>query len=380
MTYFNRFSSLGFFFVVLITTLFYSCSPSEEEDISISEENLVPFEISAIVKGEESIHQLDILGDTSDIEVTDLSQTLGVPYDIRSTYINDSKVTFFDNQNRNYAFWQKDLVSGQSISGNPLCELTEYETLRFPLTSGDQTALITSEFNGVDVKSYLNVYDTSSTCNRFEIADFYIQQNRYAHLHNGRFYLFIQELGGDAYSLKIIDASNGQQEEKFTFDSNFRATMNDERLYVMLVDGSYKIFDLQDLNLIEEGETNNEYLHFVPGIHKSNTKGSKMVFDYTYPQPTRIGSAPAIYDWNTNEMTRGGDFYLLDVIRELEDTYIEGFEYTAVEIDLETEILVAGYRNVRDNNEGGIVYFTFEGEILIDIPLDYVPFSIMIRD
>lgn len=375
---FFRFNSIS---IILITTLLYSCSQTDEVDEPIDEEDFVPFEISVIAKNSENIYQLDILGDTADILETNLSQTLDIPYNSRRTYTNGSKITFFDIQNGNYAFWQKDVVTGQSISQDPICEATENESWRYPLTSGDQIGLITYEFNESTEKNYLKIFDaTTNTCNRFEIADFYIPQNNYAHLHKGRFYLYFTEIGGEAYSLKIMNTSNGEQIETLSFESAFSTTMDDEKLYLMFVDGTYKILNLEDLSLLEEGMTNNPHLSHTPGLYSSNINQNKMVFNYSYPQPAALSSAPAIYDWTTNEITHGGDFYLFDVDRKLEDKYIEGFKFTAVEVDLESTILVAGYQNVRDTNEGGIVYLTFEGEILMDIPLDYVPTEIIIRD
>lgn len=381
MTQSNLFFRVNSLYLIFLVIFFYSCSKNSEVDNPNSEEDFVPFAISAVAKNSDSIYQVDVMGDTADIEVTNLSQTLGIPYDYKSAQINGSTVTFFDFQNNNYAFWQKDLANGQKVSRNPICELAEDEGWRFPLTNGDQIGIITYGVNESAERNFLKIYDVSATtCDRFEIADLPNPQNNYVYLHKERFYLYSHEVGGEEYFLKVINTSNGLLEEELFFNKAFRTIMDEERLYIMLADGSYKIYDLDELTLIDQGSTNNQYLHRVPGIHKSNIKGNKMVFDFPYPQPSAYSSAPAIYDWTTNKITGGDDFYLADVDRELEDQQIADLKLTVVEVDLDSEILVAGYQNLRYTDEGGIVYFTFEGEILMVIPLDYVPFKIMIRD
>lgn len=374
-----RFKYIILVFIVII----YSCSKNDEDNETppISAEDMVPFDITVFAKKNDSIYQLDILGNPEEMEVINLSQTLNLPTQYRDDFINGSKITFFDNRNGSYAFWQKDVESGNVISRDPICEPMENDSWLFPRTSENQIGILTVQNSGVnDWKNYLNIFNSNTaSCNRILISDFYIPQQNYTYLHKDRFYLYSRNANYSEHSLTIINTNSGEQIEKFTFESAFQTMMSNDELYLLFPDGSYKIYDLNGLSLQKEGNTSNQYLFNFPGIHKSEFKGSKMVFDYLYPQPSPLASAPAIYNWSTDEITHGGDFYMTDALRQLEDEKVEDFSYTTVKVNLDTNILAAGYKNVR-NMEGGVLFFNFEGEILMNIPLDYVPYRLMIRD
>ncbi|WP_037320440.1 hypothetical protein [Salegentibacter sp. Hel_I_6] len=386
MNIFKNSPSFIYLINILIIILLFSCSTqddAEEVDQPTSgQDNPVPFDITAIAKSKDSIYQIDILENNEEIEVINLSQSLDLPLDIYRNFTDDFSVTFVNIENGNYEFWQKDVRSGTSKNSSPICSLSEYEGVRFVKTDSEKIGVVTvfNEENNV-IKNYLNIYDhVTSSCNRFYIGDFYIQHRNYTQIYKDRFYLYSSEPDQSQHSLSIFNIDTGEQIERITSETEFRVTMNDEQLFLMFINGQYSTYNLDDLSLEKEGQTNNQYLHHSLGIQKRDFKDNKMVFDFTYPQPSPLASAPAIYDWTTNEITKGGNFYLADAKRALEDDRSLSFNLTKVKVNLDSEILVAGYEDVRDTNKGGVVYLNFDGEIILDIPLDYAPYEIIIRE
>lgn len=140
------------------------------------------------------------------------------------------------------------------------------------------------------------------------------------------------------------------------------------------------MYRLDDLSLLEEGTNGNPLLFKNAGIYETNFKGSKMVFDYPYAQPALFAYGPAIYDWETKEIIHGGDFYLADAINKLQAQYNQALAYTALNVNLDSNIIVAGYKVLGEAGKGGVIYFNFEGEIIYNFPLDYIPFKVIIRE
>lgn len=378
---FTRVLNLCFVFFLAI---FYSCS-TDEGGVAppVEPENLLPFNITVLAGGrEEDIYQIDIVGDPEDKEVTNLSQTLGVPreyFDLR-VYGHEFILLDYYYGQTGFKFWQKDVVSGNSFDRTVSCELEEGEVRRFPLVYPDNYALITVMSPAhLEFKNYLRVYDPeTSTCGRFYLNDIYIGGRGSTHLHKDRFYLYAPEDPAGP-SLTVINTTTGAQVQKLSFESEFSAVMSEDLIFVQFRDGSYKIYKLQDLSLQQEGTTGAS-LYNGRGFYSSTFEGTKMAFDHVYAQPSPLSTAPAIYDWATNKVTHGGDFYLLDALRSIGAENQISANLKTARVNLKNNIIVAGYQNGYEPNKGGVVYLNFDGEVLLNIPLDHVPFEILIRD
>lgn len=366
-------------YAILFSAFLFSCSSTDEAPVE--PETTLPFNISVFAKGSDAIYQLNILGNPDNKEIFNLTQSPGVPLGYQEVYTHGPKVTFFNFGGGSYAFWQKDVITGNSFNRTPLCDLEDEESPRFPLTSGEKLALLTTVSTGnQEWESYLKIYDpANSNCSRFYINDTYIHGRSRAQLHKDRFYLYNAEDQAGP-SLTVLSANTGDQLGKLTFEKEFRAMMSEDQLYLSFQDGTYKTYQLNALSLEKEGTMGITPMKNAQGIYSSTFKGNKMSFDYPYAQPSPLSTAPAIYDWATNTVTHGGDFYLSDAINAIAMENDQSLILTTAKVNLENNIIVAGYKDAYEQYKGGVAYLNFDGEVLMNIPLDYVPFEILIGD
>lgn len=383
MTYTSYFSRYYRLLIILFTAHFISCSTSDEggEVPPVSAEDMVPVDISVFAKKNENLFQVDILGDPEDREVINLSETMGIPYIFQEMNIDGPKVTFFTLGGGSWEFWQKDVITGNTMRRSPICDPVDGEGWRFGKSSEDQLALMTVINQGHEWENYLRVYDPATdSCSRFFINDMWLPAPEYAHLYKERLYVYSRSEQEAEFSLTIYNSNTGEQVERLTFGTEFRSTMSEEQLYLFFPNGNYRTYSLTDYSPTAEGSTGNRNLFRTSGIYPTDFKGNKMAFDYSYSQPAPLSSAPAIYDLSVNEITHGGDFYLVDALRELQNQKEQVVVHTTVQVDLNSNIVIAGYKIYDESETGGVLFLNFDGEILMDIPLDYVPFRIMIRE
>lgn len=369
---------------ILFLALIYSCSNSDEGGVAppLDPEVNLPFDISVFAGDSEEIFQVDILANLEEPEVINLTQTLGVTAGIQEVQIDGSKFTFLRLDPAGYSFWQKDVLTNTTIKRTPICEWVEGENALFPLTSGGKVALLTSVYIGQqEWENNLNVYDPFSTgCSRFPINDpFFIHSSTRAKLHQDRLYLSIPE-DPTGPSLIVVNANTGEHEGKLTFEMAFRGILSNEHLYILFHTGDYRAYRLSDLSLETEGIIGDHRINTLTGIFSSTFRGKRMVFDFPYPQPSPLSTAPAIFDWESNTITHGGDFYLSNAINSVAMENSQSLGLTVARVNLEKNLVVAGYKNHNEHNKGGVMYLNFDGEVLLNIPLDYVPHEIMIRN
>lgn len=385
MTYNYSFSRFLNLCLVFFLAIFFSCSNTDEGGIAppVEPENSLPFNITVLAGGrEQDIYQVDILGNPEDKEVTNLSQTFGVPREYFELKVYGHEFIFLDyNYGRTgFKIWQKDVVTGNAFDRTVSCELEEGEAPRFPLVYRDNYALITEISPAhLEFKNYLRVSNPeTSSCSRFYLNDIYIGGRGSTYLHGDHFYLYAPEDPAGP-SLTVINTTTGEQVQKLSFESEFSSVMSEDLLFVQFSDGKYKSYKLQDLSLQQEG-TIGAPLYNGRGFYSSTFDGTKMAFDYIYGQPSPLSTAPAIYDWATNKMTHGGDFYLSDALRSIQTENQISARLKTARVNLKNNIIVAGYQDGYEPNKGGVFFLNFEGEVLLNIPLDYVPFEIIMRD
>lgn len=385
MTYNHSFSRFITLCLIFFSAIFYSCSNADEGEIAppVEPENSIPFNITVLAGGgDEDIYQIDILQKQEDKEVTNLSQTLGVPRKYFELGVYGHEFIFLDYTfgRTSFKIWQKDVLTGDSFDRTVSCEMEEGEIPRFPLVYPDNYALITEVSPAhLEFKNYLRVSNPETlTCGRFYLNDIYIGGRGSTHLHKNRFYLYAPEDPAGP-SLTVINTTTGAEVQKLSFESQFSAVMSEDLLFVQFQDGNYETFKLQDLSLQQEG-TIGASLYNGRGFYSSTFDGTKMAFDYVYAQPSPLSEAPAIYDWATNKITHGGDFYLLDALRSIETENEISASLKTARVNLKNKLVVAGYQDNYEQNKGGVMFLNFEGEVLLNIPLDYVPFEILMRD
>lgn len=363
--------------IFLVLIVYVSCSPTDNPEEAENSAEL--FEVSVFAKDRESVFQVDLKRNNENPTVTNLSETMGAPFNYNDLKIKGSGISFFRLEGSSYAVSHKNVATGNIINSDLMCEPGESEMRLFPIVSENELAMVTSVKTGENqYENYLKIYEgTGSACDRILLQGIDIRKRAGLFLHQGKVFAYQQE-GTGVFALIKLNRETGEQEEKITFDTEFRVSMNEENIFIVFPEGNWQSYSLENFSPQNEGDVASRYLIAESGIYNYTFHGDRMTFQLPYPQPSALASAPAVYDWAENEVTHGGDSFLLDVLQEAEREMEQSLRITTTKVNLENNIIVAGYEQLRSEVKGGILYLTFDGEIIENVRLDLIPFEIMI--
>lgn len=365
--------------ILLIT----ACSKESNSDNNDGGDSSPTFNnVTVIGKKNGNVYQTNFDEITIDRE-TETQYNLTNELNLKESYdylnIEENIVTFYDNFYSNLTILQKN-VSTQDLKILPeeFCPLDSKEAIVVAMNSKDRIILVTREVGFI---LYVRIYNpVTGTCTKSKVGNGYGgTRTTFAMAYGNSVYLNYDAVDEQQRVVKVA-IETGQIIEELIFPAPFRVAFNNNLMYVFSSNRAYSIFDADTFELISNHTTIAQFpfATFNPFV-KTKFKNNKVLIDLPYPQPSSIGSGPALLNLETGTIDEGSDGFVFVVSNEL-NKILPGAILRSYAVDIESNQIIFGAAVGPFNNEKGtIVYTNFKGTIEKYIQLDYLPDEIIIR-
>ncbi len=364
---------------VLCAVLFGMFSCGSDDVVVDTDTTLDPSlpNITAFAEVNSEILEVTLLNDQQRIRESNLTQTTGLTNDFVRLLQNAGLATFFTISGNDFEVHQLDILSGETLQFGGLCQLDAEEGLNEPFASRSSIGFFTFEANPQNDAKPLNNLRISNQetqeCSKTLIDAGELFGARAVRVVNNEL-LANFSTEENQFALVKIDLNTSEVVRRIEFTNPFRVVVNEGVMFIFFEDNTYQSYAQSDFGFLSAGSMGPIQFFEGYGFIDKQVVDAKLLVDVSYIQPSSIESGPGIYDLETNELLKGGDFFLLDVTTKIEQEIGEGsVRITRYLADIETELVICSYERVDGSGEGGIVYTNFEAELLSHVPTTIAP-------
>ena len=357
----------------LIILFLLSCS--KDDGIVANSANEPDIDITLIGEDSERVYQYnyDSLKDT---EVqSDLTQELGLGSSYLTLRQEGNVLLFYIFASGNFSLIQKNVETGaSSLEANFYVENDERNIL---WGTNDQENIYLGFFEpqGSSNFSVLTI-DISSGMQTELLIEDNIQTSYQPIYHQGRLMLTYRD-NADNYKVAVVDTTTNTLEARLEFGALVPNIFIDALGDVVILKsnrGENYSYTIYDTGTFEPGSEVDFSLtrYFDPGSLTARLIGQKLFYYSRYAQPAEVLFGPASFDLNTNIET------LVDmerIVNEVENQNGNSIQLISQGIDEKSESYLVGYANLNNSNmlNGGMLIVSFEGELIKNIELPFVP-------
>jgi hypothetical protein len=372
-----KISIKGIFALVIFT--FLSCSKDDAvEAVTLSEPE---FDIILVGEDAERVYQFDYNTVNNIEEQSDLTQELGLGSSYLTLRQEGDLLSFYIFSSGNFSLIQKNVATGaSSLEAN------------FYLDSNERSIL----WGTNDIKNiYLGFFSPQGTSN-FGVLTIDIEsgsqaeliiedgiQKSYQPIYNqGRLLLTYRD-SSDNYKVAVLDTATNTIMKRLEFGPLVpNIFINDMGDVVILKsnegeDYSYAIYDADTF------ESTTEVIfsltrYFEPGNLTARLVEQKLFYYSFYTQPAEVLFRPASFDFSTNTET------LVDmegIVNQIERNG-KNIQLISQGIDEKSSSYLVGYANLNDSSklDGGMLIISFEGELIKNVELPFVPTYFLLKE
>lgn len=359
---------------------FLSCSKDDGgETVSLSES-----EINVILIGEaaERVYQYSY-NSTDDAGIqTDLTQELGLENNYLALRQQGNELSFYTFALGKFSLFRKNVETGVSSFTENFYSENFGRTVLWG-TNGDRNI-------------YLGFFEPQNSSN-FGVLTIDIEtgvrtdlkiedaiQTSYAPIfHQGKLILTYRDVSAN-YKVAIVDTDTNTIQNRLEFGALVPNIFIDEFGDVVILKSnrgenySYAIYD----PITYESSADIEFSltrFFDPGFLNARLLNQELYYYQSFVQPAEVQFGPASFDLNTNLET------VVDMIRivnEIENNNGKSVRLISQGIDEESGVYLLGYANLNNSNtiDGGMIIVSFEGELIKNIELPFVPSYFLIKE
>ncbi len=363
----------------LLFLILFSCSKDDGGTIDGPSESVIDF--VAIGEDTERVYQYSYNSANEIEEQLDLTQELGVS----NTYITlrqkDNLLSFYEFDSGNFSLIQKDIATGFNATETNFYRENDERNILWGTNDENTIYLGFYEPEGSSNFGLLQIDNTTGSRTGLAIEEA-IQMSFQPVYHRGKLWLTYLDLSNN-YKIAIIDTESFSITRLLNFGAFLpNIFINDEDDVVVLksIQGENYSYTVYDANSLEPGVEFSFALtrYFDPGFLNGRFIEDKLYYYVFYAQPADFRFGPAYFDLNSNEET------LIDFISialQVENELGKNIQLTSQGIDEENGTFLIGYANLNNSTslDGGVIAVSFEGELLENIELPFVPTYFLTR-
>ncbi len=371
-------SSISKTLVLCFLMALFGCAKDDDSQPPLDSE-IPPIVLPALtVLGDTDLieYQTDVDETLQEITTVNLNEEIGFGQQLYLLDSSDQLITFVTRFEGQTTAWQRNISTGDVYRKQDFCPQKGAFSVTTATGSERYLTYLFDDLEDIEDRYFLEVYDKDTdACKRYDLG-----LGRPAAVRQyGPIYMVYKVPSIDAKEILIVNLNEESIPTVLSLEDDFNfATVNNQELYLFFIDGSYEIYDINSLALIQEGSNPVLSKTSEIGFLSTNFKEGKMRYYEFFPQPSTILFSPRVYDFSTDsEVALGVD--LLTLKTELENQLATTISFQDIEIDFDRNLLYIGYSEIRPSVKGGIAYTNFEGDLINTISLPHYPRQILIK-
>ncbi len=372
-------SSISKTLVLCLIGALYGCTNDDDSESLDKDSEIPPIDLPAItVLGDTDLieYQTDIEVGLQAIHTTNLNEEIGFGQQLYLLDSSDQLITFVTRFDGQTSAWQRNISTGEIYQKQDFCPQKGVFSVATATGSERYLTYLFDDFEDIEDRYFLEVYDKDlDSCKRYDLG-----LGRPAAVRQyGPIYMVYRVPSIDQKELLVVNLGKEDPLTVLSLEDDFNfATVNDQDLYLFFIDGSYEIYDINSLELIQEGGNTVLSKTSEIGFLSTNFKDGKMRYYEFFPQPSTILFTPRVYDFSTDSVIEiGVDLFKLKT--ELESQLSTTISFQDIEIDFDRNLLFIGYAEIQPSVKGGIAYTYFNGDLINFITLPHYPRQILIK-
>jgi len=370
---------LPLLFAFLLTL---SCS-TDNEPISEDDPAQILHDITVVTSSDTAIYEYNILRTDNVINNTDLTAAYGLSPAFSYLHTTANKLTFYTLAGNSFDIFQKEIGNSNIRVFDDICKEALDETHYFARNSDNkivQLGVGISTTGAPGPELFVKFFDPStSNCTRIPVGNGFLASQRGALIFEETLYMAYQDFETDLYVLAKIDLTAEERVGDIRFEKPYTIAIKEgAELHAFFDDNVYQVYDSNSFALISEGFLNDGGVLGGEGLLDTNFRDDEILVFISYQQPSEISTGPAVMDLNTGDLIQGNDSFLFDLRRVLIDDLQYEIFFTSFAVNLETGAVVCGFLRA-GQQKGGVVYTTFDGDILKVVEVEGVPGRIVLQ-
>ena len=369
---------MGVFALIILGAL--SCSKDDGVDTDTVREP----DINVMLIGEDSerVYQYNYNA-ANDTEIqTDLTQELGLDSSYLTLRQNGDLLSFYTFASGNFSLIQKNVATGAStIEANFYAENSKQSIL---WGTNDEQNIYLGFFSPERTSNFgVLTIDISSGFQSELLIEEDIQNSYQPIYHQGKLILTYRD-NLDNYKVAVVETATNSILTTLKFETQIPNIFIDDMGDVAILKSdsgenySYTIYDASSFAPIDEGDFSLRRF-FNPGILTARLIEEKLFYYGLYVQPAEVLFRPSVFDLNMDVETL---FDMEGIVRRVEEASNKSIQLVSQGIDQKSRSYLVGYSNLgnADIFDGGMLVVSFDGELIRDIELPFVPTYFLIRE
>jgi len=361
---------------LILVTSFFTCS---NDDDSNNSNGPNARDLTVLASDNTTLFQYDVLNNAETVTETNLTSTLGVPFNFSYSEAQPTLISFYNNvfNPLPIEIFQKNIISSETYVSADFCPLDNEFSLAI---TSDENRILQLTADGNNNLLSIRAFDKQTEdCIEIPIGEGFVFSSRTTLLLQDDLLFVFFTNSNNEYRLVSVNLNTNQVENEIVSDALFRATVNGNELLV------FKSFDLEVYNTSTFELVRSQTLNVIAandvGLFKTTFYQDEMLVLIPYPAPSFIANGPGTLNLTTGDYQRGDNGYLFDIEQELTSEFIDnnGVSFRSYAANIETNEVIIGFSLNNPATKGGIAYCDFEGNINKIVELDAFPFSIITR-
>ncbi|WP_019671310.1 hypothetical protein [Eudoraea adriatica] len=366
---------LGVFHLLVISSLFISCTNDDNRPEMVSEEQMPDY----IVIGQnfQSVFQYNYDGSQDEGELFNLTQESNINREYLTLRQVSQVLTFFSFAAGSFSAVQRNHVTGESTFLNEFYTISNERSVIWGASS--ENKLFLGFFNPEASTNYgIRTIDLTTEQETDLIIEYNVNDVFEPIYYDGR--LLVTYLDQEAnYKLAVLDTESNLIIRTFDFGKLVPSILinKDGEMYIFsgnsASDYELTLYDLQTLNVIQQDLFSiNRYFLAGPIQSVASIYNEKLYYLNLYAQPSLIPFGPATYDFITKENV------IIDmpsIVQQVQDELGLDIELTAFAYNEKSKTFLMGYAkfvNV-ETLEGGVLIISEKGRLLKNTNLKFAP-------
>lgn len=363
----------------LIFLLLGACS--KEDGIEVEDIDRPNIDVTLVGEDSERVYQYNYNSESEISVQSDLTQELGLGSSYLTLRQEGDLLSFYIFASGNFSLIQKNVATGSSSVKANFYTANSERNILWGTNDEKNIYLGFFEPQGTSNFGVLTIDITSGEQQQLIIEDD-IQISYQPIYHMGKLVLtYLDALG--TYKVAVVDTSTNTVMERLDFGELVpNVFVNGTGDVVILKsdsgqDYSYTVYDATTFMPLQEEEFSLTR-YFDPGFITARLIGQKLFYYSLYVQPAEVRFGPACFDLSASNET------LVDmerIVRQVEAEGEKSIQLLSQGIDEQSRTYLVGYVTLNDsaNLEGGALIISFEGELIKDIELPFVPTYFLVK-
>jgi len=350
-----------------------ACSSDDGEDIDENRNFPVDIIYYHIDPFDFDLYQVDLIRDTSNITITNLTSQFGISSAARLSRNED--LIAFGGLGQDPIFAERNLQSLDINTYDNICD----ETVIFSGLSTQNYVAYGAMDN--DLPGIVAFSKSSGDCNKisFDSQDEFILANNITTVSDHL--IIVTRVGFDPeLELKVLDLASGSVRSRMAITFDDRLTLRGDEIFSFAADGTYKTYDL-DLQVTGEGGF--DYYNFLQSgpLFQSSWNGTQLAVFQVTPQPFVVSAVPFVVDIESGDIVLEADISF-DLLNQARDLNIENFSFiNNFRIDIAKKVIIMPFTTFDGDSQTqgtGFITADFNGNITSQVSLDLVARDIFI--